>query len=337
MKITKSIISVIISVAIIVGMFAFFAVNTYAADNSLGDANSDAAINSFDALMIVRYCTGQEQLTTAEKKAADVNGDGKINSTDALYVLHFSVGKIAYFPAGAPVDSGRVQILGDFWYDPATGKVTNSDGSGLLGFSYDARENVFYASSNAWQRTFGYTFIYDLAAPVIVCWFDTSRIFFEYDNKEWMVQLWKGQYGWVLIGAEIGLYYRDFDDPLIDENGVNYFKCADDDLLIKMSMSLYRNNQLLFSRGQQYSWWLTGFVPGALNNWGVNPENTQELSLDATLYFTDAEMLDAFVGGLDEVSAIEHNATYSSRDFKFIKGENYQINRAKNTVTFLWK
>ncbi len=337
MKATKSIISIILSLSIVIGMFALFAVSTSAAANSLGDANSDAAINSFDALIIVRYCTGQEQLNDAEKKAADVNGDGKINSTDALYILHFSVGKIAQFPAGNPVDSGRVQILGDFWYDPATGKVTNSDGSGLLGFSYDARENVFYASSNAWQRTFGYTYIYDIAAPVIICWFDTTRIFFEYDNKEWMVQLWKGQYGWVLIGAEIGLYYRDFDEPLIDESGINYFKCADDDLLIKMSMSLYRNNQLLFSRGLQYSWWLTGFVPGALDGWGAEPTATAQVSLDATLYFTDAEMLNAFVKGLENVSAIEHNATYSSRPFKFVKGENYSVNLAKNTVTFLWQ
>ncbi len=337
MKASKSVISIILSLSIVIGMFAMFAINTSAAENSLGDANSDAAINSFDALIIVRYCTGQEQLTAAEQKAADVNGDGKINSTDALYVLHYSVGKITYFPAGNPVDSGRVQILGDFWYDPATGKVTNSDGSGLLGFSYDARENVFYASSNAWQRTFGYTFIYDIAAPVIVCWFDTTRIFFEYDNKEWMVQLWKGQYGWVLIGAEIGLYYRDFDEPLIDESGVNYFKCADDDMLIKMSMSLYRNNQLLFSRGQQYSWWLTGFVPGALDGWGAEPTATAQVSLDATLTFMDAEMLDAFVGGLENVSEVEHNATYSSRPFKFKKGENYSVNYATNSVTFTWK
>ncbi len=337
MKATKSIISIILSLSIVVGMFAMFSVSSAAAENSLGDVNSDAAINSFDALMIVRYCTGQETLTAAEKKAADVNGDGKINSTDALYILHFSVGKIANFPAGAPVDSGRVNILGDFWYDPATGKVTNSDGSGLLGFSYDARENVFYASSNAWQRTFGYTFIYDLAAPVIICWFDTTRIFFEYDDKEWMVQLWKGQYGWVLIGAEIGLYYRDFDDPLVDENGVNYFKCADDDMLIKMSMSLYRNNQLLFSRGMQYSWWLTGFVPGALNNWGATPEAVQEVSMNATLNFPNVEMLEAFVDGLNNVKNVEHNATYSSRAFKFEKGKNYQVDYAKNNVTFTWQ
>ena len=220
MKLAKSIISVFLTLAIVFGTTALFAVSVAAADNSLGDTNSDGAINSFDALIIVRYCTGQEKLSDAELKAADVDGNGKINSTDALYILHFAVGKITSFPAGSTTDSGRVQIFGNFWYDPATGTVTNTDGSGLLGFSYDAKESVFYASSNAWQRTFGYTFIYDISAPAIVCWFDTSRIFFEYDGKEWMVQLWKGQYGWVLIGAEIGLYYRDFDNPLIDENGV---------------------------------------------------------------------------------------------------------------------
>lgn len=338
MKVTKSIISLILSLSIFVGMFAFFSVNSYAADNSLGDVNSDAAINSFDALIIVRYCTGVEELTSNELKAADVDGNGKINSTDALYILHFSVGKIASFPAGSPVDSGRVEIIGGFWYDPATGRVTNPDGSGLLGFSYDAKESVFYASSNAWQRTFGYTYIYDIAAPVIICWFDTTRIFFEYDNKEWMIQLWKGQYGWVLIGAEIGLYYRDFgDNTLIDENGVNYFKCADDDLLIKMSMTLYRNNQTLFSRGQQYSWWLTGFVPGALTGWGATPEAVEELSLDATLTFTDSDMMEAFIEGLEEVNRVEHNATFSSREYKFERNVNYQVNRANNSVTFLWK
>lgn len=337
MKLVKSVISIILTLCIVAGTFAMFAMSTSAAVNSLGDVNSDASINSFDALIIVRYCTGAETLTSAEKKAADVDGNGKINSTDALYILHFAVGKRTDFPAGTPADSGRVEILGGFWYDPATGNVTDPNGEGLLGFSFDADEGVFYASANAWQRTFGYTYIYDIAAPVIICWFDTTRIFFEYDNKEWMVQLWKGQYGWVLIGAEIGLYYRDFEDPLVDENGFNYFKCADDEMLIKMSMSLYRNKNLLFSRGQQYSWWLTGFVPGALTNFGAEPANTQELALDATLYFTDTEMMKAFIEGLEDVTKVEHNASFSSRDFEFKKGVNYNVNYAKNAVTFNWK
>lgn len=337
MKFFRSIVSIVLTLSIVMGTVAMFTFNAAAA-NSLGDVNSDAAINSFDALIIVRYCTGSETLTDAEIKAADVDGNKKVNSTDALYILHYAVGKISSFPAGSPVDSGRVEIIGGFWYDPATGKVTNPDGSGLLGFSYDAREGVFYASSNAWQRTFGYTYIYDIAAPLIICWFDTTRIFFEYDNKEWMIQLWKGQYGWVLIGAEIGLYYRDFgDNTLIDENGINYFKCADDELLIKMSMTLYRNNQTLFSRGQQYSWWLTGFVPGALDGWGATPEAVQQLTLDSKLTFTDADMMEAFIKGLEKVDRVEHNSTFSSRPYKFEKGVNYQVNRAQNSVTFTWQ
>ena len=50
MKFTKSIISFILTLSIVVSMAAFLTVGSNAADNSLGDANSDAAINSFDAL-----------------------------------------------------------------------------------------------------------------------------------------------------------------------------------------------------------------------------------------------------------------------------------------------
>ena len=338
MKAFKSVLSVILSLAIVAGIFGCYGVFASAADNQLGDANSDGAINSFDALMILRYATDSEELTAKEIKAADVDGNGIINSADALYVLHFACGKITTFPASEEVESKLVKIIGNFSYDPATGRVTNPDGSGLLGFSYDANENVFYASLNAWQRNFGYTYIYDYAAPFGVIWYDTSRVFFNYDNKEWMVQLWKGQYGWVLIGCEIGLYYRDFDDHsfLVDDKDRKYFKCADDDMLIKMSLSLYRDGKLLFSRKQQYSWWLTGFVPGMLDNWGFTFDSPQSLTGDSKLTFTDEAMMDAFIEGLKKTTIVEHNATKLTRDIKFEYGKNYTVNRATNSVSFTW-
>ena len=182
----KKIVSIILSVAIILGVFSCYGVYSSAVSNILGDANSDGAINSFDALIIIRYATGAEKLSPAEVEAGDVDGNGLVNSTDALYVLHFSVGKISTFPAGNPREDGkRTLIYGTFWYDPATGAVTNLDGSGLLGFSYDAKDNAFYASLNAWQRSFGYTYIYDYAAPFGVIWYDTSRVFFDYDRIEY--------------------------------------------------------------------------------------------------------------------------------------------------------
>ena len=344
MKKIKSILSIVLSLAIALGIFSCYSVYSSAVENIIGDANSDGAINSFDALIIIRASTGEEKLSAAESKAADVDGNGMVNSTDALYVLHFSVGKISTFPAGNPRDDGkRTLIYGTFWYDPATGAVTNLDGSGLLGFSYDSRDNAFYASLNAWQRSFGYTYIYDYAAPFGVIWYDTSRIFFNYDDKEWMVQLWKGQYGWVLIGCEIGLYYRDFDDKstLVDDKGRKYFKCADDDMLIKMSLSLYRDGKLLFSRHEQYSWWLTGFVPGMLDDWGFTYDSPQALTVDSKLIFQDEEMMDAFIEGLKKTTIVEHNSSKRTREINFAynntsEPNHYSVNRATNSVSFTW-
>lgn len=338
MKVAKKILSAFLALSIVAGVFACYSFSSSAAQNQIGDTNSDGAINSFDALMIIRYATGSEKLSSSETVAADVNGDGSINSTDALYVLHFSVGKINTFPASGNVSSELVSIFGDFWYDPATGRVTNKDGSGLLGFSYDASDNVFYASLNSWQRNFGYTYIYDYAAPFGVIWFDTSRVFFTYDNKEWMVQLWKGQYGWVLVGCEIGLYYRDFDDSsfLVDDKGRKYFKCAEDEMLIKMSLALYRDGNLVFSRKQQYSWWLTGFVPGMLDNWGFTYDATQALTVDTKFTFQDEEMMDAFIEGLKKCNIVEHNATKKTRTIKYEYGKNYTVNRATTSVSFTW-
>lgn len=344
MKKAKSLISIIVSIAIVFGIFSCCSVYSSAVGNIIGDANSDGAINSFDALMIIRAATGAEKLSADETLAADVDGNGEVNSTDALLVLHFSVGKINTFPAGNPREDGnRTLIFGKFWYDPKTGAVTNLDGSGLLGFSYDAADGAFYASLNAWQRSFGYTYIYDYAAPFGVIWYDTSRIFFDYDGKEWMIQLWKGQYGWVLIGCEIGLYYRDFEDKntLVDDKGRKYYKCADDDMLIKMSLSLYRDNKLLFSRHEQYSWWLTGFVPGVLDNWGFTYDSPQALTVDTKLIFKDEEMMDAFIEGLKKTDIVEHNSTKIQRKINFAynnpsEPNHYSVNRATNSVSLTW-
>lgn len=341
MKIFKKIICAVVCISIVASTLVLTSISSYAVSNAPGDANSDGSINSFDALSIIRYVTGEIKLTAAEIEAGDVNLDGKVNSLDALYVLQFSAGIIDKFPAQA--NDERVHIVGDYYYDPATGKVTNTDGSGLLGFSYDSRDGAFYASTYAWQRTFGYTYLYDVAAPFILCNFDTSRIYFEYDNMEWMVQLWKGQYGAVFNGCEIGLYYRDCgDDELVDGNGRKFFKCADDDMLIQMELTMYKNNEQMFHRSKQYSWWLTGFWFGILDGLGVPEDSAQVLKVSATLTFANDEMMNAFIGGLEDCTEIEHNASKKKREVKyengkFYSGNGYTVNKAEKAVTFSWQ
>jgi len=337
MKITRKIISAIVALSIVFGTFAYMSVSSSAVENELGDTNSDGSVNSFDALMIVRYITSVESLNAAEIAAADVDGDGKVTTTDALYILKFAVGEIGTFPASG--ETKRTKIYGSYWYDPATGNVSNDEGSGLLGFSYDADENVFYASLNAWQRHFGYTYLYDMAAPFGYIWYDTSRIYFTYEDKEYMMQLWKGRYGMPLVGCEIGLYYRDVGDTkLIDNNGNKYFKCADNEMLVKMSLSLFKDGNLLFSRHEQYSWWLTGFVLRAMTpTWGMDPTETAELKVVSNIKFKDAGMMNAFIEGLEKTTEIEHNATKKTRTIKFQKNKEYFVNVANNSVTINWE
>lgn len=54
---------------------------------SLGDVNADGAINSLDALIILRNSVGAIDFSDDEKAVADINGDNVINSVDALTVL----------------------------------------------------------------------------------------------------------------------------------------------------------------------------------------------------------------------------------------------------------
>ncbi|MBQ6818459.1 MAG: discoidin domain-containing protein [Clostridia bacterium] len=66
-----------------------------------GDANSDGAVDSADALEILKSIVGKTVLDDAQTLAADVDGDEKITATDALFILRLVVGKIDQFPVEA--------------------------------------------------------------------------------------------------------------------------------------------------------------------------------------------------------------------------------------------
>lgn len=58
----------------------------------LGDINNDGMWNTSDAMSVLRYAVGLEELTAPQLLAANVNGDSYINSTDALFILQYGVG-----------------------------------------------------------------------------------------------------------------------------------------------------------------------------------------------------------------------------------------------------
>lgn len=133
----------------------------------------------------------------------------------------------------------------------------------VLSYKYDPDGGYFYTDDKkCWQQNFGFNEGYDSMAPLGMMNYDTVRIKFEYDNKEWLVQMWKGQYGYAFVGGEVGVYTRK-----VGAGGTHY-NCAKQEDWLNMEMAFVwdkgrtGNYQTIFTRDYTQYWWCTGFVPG---------------------------------------------------------------------------
>ena len=179
------------------------------------------------------------------------------------------------------------------------------------GFAYDIKEDIFYSKKDSWQRDFGYCQLYDEAAPSMSMIVDSEPVRFEYGGKNWLLEFWKGQYG-MTSGGEIGLYYADGPDLHIP--GVfdgTFYKAAEDKDMLKMAFVLKKNKNNLFFRYDNRHWWLTGFKLGEFSE----PE---ELSMVATIAFSDSEMCRAFYTALRRLGYTEVEMSVSGRTVRFI-------------------
>ena len=165
-----------------------------------------------------------------------------------------------------------------------------------------------------------------------------------------MIQFWKGQYGMILLGAEIGVYNRSMKAAESD-TGFNHYNAVADKERLPISLTLYQNDKVLFSRAQKENWWQTGFVPGQLGVTGgvmVGSQYTKQLKVTTAITLDDAEMTAAFVEGLKAVTRIYNNVDAMNandtsagyRSFSFTEGDGvtpgtYSV--SGNTVKLAWK
>ncbi|MGI6120575.1 MAG: DUF4474 domain-containing protein, partial [Desulfosporosinus sp.] len=158
----------------------------------------------------------------------------------------------------------------------------------IAGYAYDPEQDIFYSIMDPWQRDIGYCRLYDeLAAPTGMI-IDCEPIYFEYNEKKWMIGFWKGQYD-LVTGAEIGVYTKAFKLKILGFN-CDYYDCVRDTDLLQMSYILKKNGKTLFTRKGKH-WWLTGFKLGEFSN-------PSELTMDITITLHNLKMRNAFVKGL---------------------------------------
>ncbi|MCM1157227.1 MAG: DUF4474 domain-containing protein [Bacteroidales bacterium] len=168
-----------------------------------------------------------------------------------------------------------------------------------LGYLYHCRHGFFSSSVDAWQRRAGYTYLYDYTAPRFNMVFDALPVYFDYDEKTWLIEFWKGQYG-INTGGEIGIYHADRIIPPEDYK-TTMFDCASDGEMLSCSLTLYHKNGRCVRVAERH-WWLTAFLTGCFSQ-------PSDLIMEIGITFPDEEMLSAFISGM-------HHAGYTAKDFQ---------------------
>jgi hypothetical protein len=287
-------------------------------DNSGGNGGSSSGNN---------FYTGNNQLSVVPNKPSS----GGSSSGSTYYPSTGNTGSSG--SSGSTGSTGSSGSSGTSVEDELKHFLTHFDTPeerkevlALAGYEYDAGQDIFYTHLNPWQRHFGFTDLYDQAAPITNMWYLTLKADFIYDDLLWRLQWWKGQYG-VLEGAELGVYTKS---PY-DNSG--FYKCAEDEQLLKMVLDYYhswedyKNGNRLFTRAEQEHWWLTGFKFGV-----VNPK---KCVVRATLYAFDDEMADGIEAALQNLTDgnnkltdkgfVPYKSGTTKKDFYIRNGNRFSV------------
>lgn len=191
--------------------------------------------------------------------------------------------------------------------------------AGPLGYIYHCGCGFFSSAKDAWQKSAGYTWLYDYMAPRFQMVFDALPVYFDYQGRTWLIEFWKGQYG-INAGAEIGIYHAD---RILSktEYRTALFNAANENEMLYLTLCLRGRNGICMKHSDIH-WWLTMFLPGCFSAPG-------NLCLTADICFPDTEMLEAFLEGLYQAGYTDKDITihdlFLSFTFDACGHENYNL------------
>ncbi|MGI5848945.1 MAG: DUF4474 domain-containing protein [Christensenellales bacterium] len=191
------------------------------------------------------------------------------------------------------------------------------------GYLYDQKQDIFYSKLDAWQRDYGYCWLYDEAAAPMSMIVDCEPISFEYDKKRWLIEFWKGQYG-LTTGGEVGVYMAqngDLDIPGMFKG--TFYDCAADEDLLHMSFVFLKNGKTLFERSDKH-WWLTGFLLGEFSE-------PSDLTMKISITLKNGEMKKAFITGLKKVGYADSEIKHIGNTVRLVYDRTHVAQPASRT------
>lgn len=188
------------------------------------------------------------------------------------------------------------------------------EGFSAVGFAYNSKKDIFYSTRNAWQKNFGYSHTYDVWAPVFQMIIDTEPVRFHYNNKNWLITFWKGQYG-IVTGAEIGIYATKQKKV----NKKTIYLPVNDDEMLDIDFMLYKKGEIITTAKAKH-WWLAIFKLGMFSK-------PKELTMDIKITFPNEEMLESFLNSFKKLKHKTKNYSVNGKTFcfKFIKPRTRKV------------
>lgn len=196
------------------------------------------------------------------------------------------------------------------------GSSFGTDEIGAFFLMMDKDENdVYHANYNAWQQIGGYNDLYDKAFDYGTS-MDAKYFDFTYDERDFRVWAWKGDYINLGAGAEIGIYSKtsgilglvDVESPIEDH------WLVDTSLSMPMTLNLVDSKDHVISdyRPTPDQWWITSFNPAYKDIDASNLTATFTMNFSADAYHKG--MYEAFkeqLGGKHKNLTFDnHTVTY---------------------------
>lgn len=184
------------------------------------------------------------------------------------------------------------------------------------------------------QRKFGFNKLYDKGAQWVNFYLQTIRCYFTYDDRDWLIELWKGEYAMATVGCEVGFYSKDHNQALLDNPGpewLHYPSVGDEDAM-PVSMKLWQYEKSTdptpiqkIDYSKRLCWWAAEFETGVLEK----HRDQTTLIMIATIDFPTTEMMNLFLDQLDAKGFGEGNInSYNDYDRYSVSGK---------TVTICWR
>lgn len=167
------------------------------------------------------------------------------------------------------------------------------------GFFYSMQDDTFYSRPDCIQRKFGYCKLYDETMPFVGLIVDCEPIYFDYNNRHWLIEFWKGQFG-MACGCQIGIY--NTLNESIKAPGFHgiFYESLRDNENFSISYTLKKKAKVLIHNSSKQTF-TAGLKLGEFSF-------PAALTLKVKITFPNKKMLRAFVSGLK-------NAGYQSHDY----------------------